>query len=67
MWKHCVKKHDGEEQQFDMKVIDYVREDPTMRQILEAVRINEVPEQQRINDKEEWIVGKIPSVAISEL
>ena len=67
MWKHCTKKHGGEEQQFEMKIVDYVREDPTMRQILEAVRINEVPVPQRINDKHEWIIGKIPSVIVSEL
>ena len=67
MWKHCQKKHNGVEQQFVMRVVDYVREDPTMRQILEAVRINDVSERHRINDKEEWIVGKIPSVTVSEL
>ena len=37
MWKHCVKKHDGEEQEFEMRIIDYVRGDPTKRQILEAI------------------------------
>ena len=67
MWKHCLKKHNGEEQQFSMKVVDYVRGDPTKRQILEAVRINEVAEDKRINDKKEWIVGKIPTVAITDL
>ena len=67
MWKHCVKRHGGEEQVFDMEVVDYVREDPTMRQILEAIRISEVEEEHRINDREEWIVGRIPSVTVSEL
>ena len=61
MWKHCVKRHGGEEQAFDMEVVDYVREDPTMRQILEAIRINQVEEEHRINDREEWIVGRITS------
>ena len=67
MWKHCVKKHEGREQQFEMKIMDYVRDDPTMRQILEAIRINELPENRRINDRDEWIVGRIPSVTVSEL
>ena len=67
MWKHCQKKHDGVEQQFDMKIVDYVRGDPTKRQIMEAVRINSIPENARINDKKEWIVGKIPTVAVTDL
>ena len=66
MWRHCVKKHEGQEQRFEMKVIDYVRDDPTMRQILEAIRINELPEAHRMNDRDEWIVGRIPSVTVSE-
>ena len=67
MWKHCQKKHNSEEQDFNMKVIDYVRGDPTKRQILEAVRINGVPEGKRINDKKEWVVGRIPTIAVTEM
>ena len=67
MWKHCEKKHDGVEQQFEMKIMDYVRGDPTKRQIMEAVRINSIPESSRINDKKEWIVGKIPTVTVTDL
>ena len=67
MWKHCVKKHNGEEQEFEMRVVDQVRNDATKRLILEAVRINEVEESRRINDKEEWIIGKIPTMKVSTL
>ena len=67
MWKHCEKKHEGVEQQIEMKIMDYVRGDPTKRQIMEAVRINNVPESARINDKKEWIVGKIPTVTVTDL
>ena len=67
MWKHCVKKHNGEEQDFVMRVKDQVKNDATKRLILEAVRINEVEEDHRINDKEEWIIGKIPAVTVSTL
>ena len=65
MWKHCVRKHNGDEQNFLMRVVDQVRGDPTKRLILEAVRINEIPEERRINDKEEWIIGKMPSVTVT--
>ena len=67
MWKHCVKKHHGQQQEFEMQVVDQVKNDATKRLILEAVRINEVPEERRINDKEEWIIGKIPCVRVSNL
>ena len=41
LWKHCVKKHNGVEQDFEMRIVDQVRSDPTKRLILEAVRIDE--------------------------
>ena len=34
---------------------------------MEAVRINSILENERINDKKEWIVGKVPTVADSGL
>ena len=67
MLKHCMKKHDGGKQRFDMSIKDYVKGDPTRRQILESVRINQVAESKRINDKNEWIVGKIPTVIIGNM
>ena len=67
MWKHCQKKHDGQEQTFNMKIMDYVRGDPTKRQIMEAVRIHNVPEEGRINDKSEWIVGKVLTVTVTAM
>ena len=50
-----------------MRVKDQVKNDATKRLILEAVRINEVEEDHRINDKEEWIIGKIPAMTVSTL
>ena len=66
MRKHCVKKHNGDDQEFEMKVVDYVRGDPTKRQIMEAVRINSIDETKRINDKKEWVVGKLPTVTVTD-
>ena len=40
MWKHCVEKHNSEEQVFSMKVKDTCRNDPTLLQIMEAIRIH---------------------------
>ena len=67
MWKHCQKKHNGVEQEFKMKVVDYVRGDLTKRQILDAARINNVREAMRINDKKEWIAGRVPTITVTDL
>ena len=66
MWKHCQKKHGGVEQQFNMRVVDCSRRDPMMRQILEAIHINELPEDKRMNDKKEWNIGKLPVMEVTE-
>ena len=50
-----------------MKVSDCIRNDPTRRQIMEAVRINGVAECKRMNDKKEWIVGEIPTMTVGEM
>ena len=64
MWKHCLKEHNGEEQEFEMRVVDYSRCDPLMRQIKEAININEVPIEERLNNKKEWNIGKLPTMEI---
>ena len=51
--------------EFDMEVIDYVRNDPTLRQVTEAIRINETPMEKRINDATEWNVGRLPKIAVT--
>ena len=66
MWKHCVKEHNGQEQEFEMRIVDYSRGDPLMRQIKEAININEIPIEKRLNDKKEWNIGKLPTMEITD-
>ena len=66
MWKHCLKKHGGEEQEFEMRIVDYSRGDPLMRQIKEAININEIPVAKRLNDKREWNIGKLPTMEVTD-
>ena len=66
MYKHCVKKHGGEPQAFEMRVVDQSRDDPLMRQIKEAININAIPERRRINDKKEWNIGKLPTMEVND-
>ena len=48
-----------------MEVMDYIRGDPTLQQVMEAIRINETPEDRRMNDQTEWNVGKLPRLSIT--
>ena len=54
MWKHCVEKHNSEEQVFSMKVKDTCRNDPTLLQIMEAIRIKNNDSDTSLNSRNEW-------------
>jgi len=64
LWKHCVNVHGCEEQPFRMKVVDRCRNDPTKRQILEAVRMQKVPLDKRMNSRSEWHTTRLPRIRI---
>lgn len=65
LWKHCVNVHNGECQTFQMEIVDRVRNDPTKRQILEAVRMQRIPDNLQMNSKSEWNTTKIPRIQIN--
>ena len=54
LWEHCRKKHDGNLTSFRMDVIETFKQDPLLRQITEAVRINRTDKKKIINKKEEF-------------
>ena len=64
LWNHCVEKHDGVRQPFTMTVADKVRGDPMKRQILESIRISQVPEEKNLNRKGEWNSARLPRAII---
>ena len=64
LWKHCTLKHGGQEQVFEMTIEDRSRNDPTKRQILEAVRIQKVPSDLLMNGKSEWNSARVPRAVI---
>ena len=43
--KHCLAKHGGQEQKFEMAIANRSRNDPKKRQVLEAVMIQKIPAQ----------------------
>ena len=65
LWKHVANVHGGDQKMFHMEIVDKVRNDPTKRQILEAVRMQRIPEEKRMNSKSEWGTTKIPRIQIN--
>ena len=65
MWKHCILKHNSNEQQFEMVVEDRVRNDPMKRQILEAIRIQSTPDENLMNSRSEWNMNPVPRIIIN--
>ncbi len=66
LWRHCVEEHDSVVQKFSMAVTGTFRNDAMLRQISEAVQINNMDPEVLINNREEWNMARLPRVAISE-
>lgn len=60
MWKHCREKHGGQISKFKMSVRKTNRNDPTKRQITEAIYINKTNPEVCMNDKTEWNYINLP-------
>ena len=66
LWRHCLEQHEGEEQVFSMSVTGSFRNDAMLRQITEAVQINNMEEErERMNDRAEWNMTRIPRTVIA--
>ena len=65
LWRHCLEQHDGEEQTFLMSVTGTYRNDAMLRQITEAVQINNMDVGERMNDRAEWNMTRIPRSVIT--
>ena len=64
MWKHCVIHHNGEEQSFTMIIDKTFRKDPLLRQITEAIAIEETKEEDRMNSRAECRQNRVPRLRI---
>ena len=62
LWRHCRERHENELQEFKMRVTGQYRNDSMLRQIAEAVRINNCDIDKRINNKTEWNLVLFPTV-----
>ena len=66
LWRHCVEKHDGVMQRFSMSVRDKCRNDPTLFQIMEAIRIRDIDETLSMNSRREWEHIRVPNVEVRD-
>ncbi len=63
-WKHCKEVHDSEEVDFEMSVLGRYKNDCMMRQIMEAVSIESVPERELLNERTEWNNVRVPRTRV---
>ena len=65
LWKHCLAEHGGEMQSFEMSVTGSFRNDAMLRQITEAVQINNTDRRELMNDRSEWNMNPVPRTVIA--
>ena len=65
LWRHCVAEHGGEMQEFGMTVTGSYRNDTMLRQITEAVQINNMDPNTLMNDRAEWNMTRIPRAIVT--
>ena len=65
LWRHCLEVHNGKVQQFSMSVTETHRNDCMMRQITEAVQINNLDPNRLMNTRVEMRMTRIPRASIT--
>ena len=60
LWRHCVTQHGGNMQSFSMSITGTYRNDAMLRQITEAVQINNTNREVLMNDRTEWNMTPVP-------
>ena len=65
LWRHCLEEHNGELQSFQMSVTGTYKNDAMLRQISEAVQIENTATGTLMNDRAEWNMTRVPRVTIS--
>ena len=60
LWRHCLTKHAGVMKTFSMSITGSFRNDAMLRQITEAVQIDNTNDANRMNDRAEWNRNRVP-------
>ena len=64
LWKHCRDTHGSVMQDFQMRVTGNFRNDAMLRQISEAVQIDNTDPQRLMNTRAEWNMTRVPRANI---
>ena len=62
--RHCLMEHGGEMQGFRMSITNTFRNDAMLRQITEAIQIDQVSKENLMNDRAEWNRTPVPRTVI---
>ena len=65
LWRHCRDIHNSRAQEFKMSVTGTFRNDAMLRQITEAVQIENVNPEKLMNTRAEWNMTRVPRVTIA--
>ena len=65
LWRHCLEVHNGEMQEFTMKVTGTYRKDAMLRQISEAVKIENTDADRLMNTRSEWNMTRVPRATVT--
>ena len=65
LWRHCLEVHNGQVQQFSMAINGTHRNDSMMRQITEAIQINNLDPNRLMNTRAEMRMTRIPRASIT--
>ena len=65
LWRHCLEVHNGQVQQFSMAINGTHRNDSMMRQITEAIQINNLDPNRLMNTRAAMRMTRIPRASIT--
>ena len=65
LWRHCKTVHGGEVQDFEMSVTGTFKGDAMLRQITEAVQIQNTDDGKLMNTKSEWNMTRVPRAIVT--
>ena len=65
LWRHCREVHNGQIQTFSMKITGTYRNDSMLRQITEAVQIDNTDKNALMNTRAEWNRTRVPRATVS--
>ena len=64
LWRHCRDRHNSVMQEFQMKVTGTFKNDAMLRQISEAVQIENTNPAKLMNTRAEWNMTRVPRAIV---